>query len=132
MYNMQQIHKLVQEARREGHLTQRELAELVGTSQSAIAGLERGDTNPTIDTLARCAAAAGFALHVTLLPIPPADAVVELYKRDVDRTLLRENLRKTVDERLRLLSEWQQNVTALQQATISAKRARKAAPPTTP
>jgi len=129
---MQQIHKLVQEARREGHLTQRELAERVGTSQSAIAGLERGDTNPTIDTLVRCAAAAGFALQVTLVPIPLADAVVELYKRDVDRTLLRENLRKTVDERLRSLSEWQQNVTALQQATISAKRARKAAPPTTP
>jgi len=129
---MQKIHKLVQEARREGHLTQRELAERVGTSQSAIAGLERGDTNPTIDTLVRCAAAAGFALQVTLVPIPLADAVVELYKRDVDRTLLRENLRKTVDERLRSLSEWQQNVTALQQATISAKRARKAAPPTTP
>lgn len=28
------------------------------------------------------------------------DPVIEAYKRDVDRTLLRENLKRTVDERL--------------------------------
>ena len=28
------------------------------------------------------------------------DAVIEVYKRDVDRTLLRENLKLTVEERL--------------------------------
>ncbi len=127
MYEIRQIHRLVQEARREGYLTQRELAERVGTSQSAIAGLERGDTNPTIDTLARCAAAAGFALHVTLQPLAPADPIVERYKRDVDRTLLRENLRRSVDERLRTLSEWQQNALALQKATALAKRTRNTA-----
>ena len=32
--------------------------------------------------------------------IPP-DPVIEAYKRDVDRTLLRENLKLTVEERLR-------------------------------
>ena len=84
-----------------GALTQRELAERVGTSQSAIASLERGDANPTVETLARCAEAAGFSLHVRLEPLPVADAVVERYKRDVDRTVLRENLRTSVDERLR-------------------------------
>jgi hypothetical protein len=31
------------------------------------------------------------------------DAVVEWYKRDIDRTLLRENLRKTPEERVRAL-----------------------------
>lgn len=31
------------------------------------------------------------------------DPVVEAYKKDVDRTLLRENLRKTPDERVREL-----------------------------
>ena len=31
------------------------------------------------------------------------DRIIELYKRDVDRTLLREQLRKTPDERLREL-----------------------------
>ena len=33
------------------------------------------------------------------------DAIIDLYKRGVDRTLLRENLRKTPDERLRDLVE---------------------------
>ena len=36
--------------------------------------------------------------------LPPADLydpVIEAYKKDVDRTLLRENLKLTVEERLR-------------------------------
>lgn len=35
-------------------------------------------------------------------PLPP-DPVIEAYKRDVDRSLLRENLKLTVEERLRKL-----------------------------
>lgn len=31
----------------------------------------------------------------------PKDPVIEAYKRDVDRTLIRENLRLTPDQRLR-------------------------------
>ena len=31
-------------------------------------------------------------------PLPP-DPVIEAYKRDIDRTLLRENLKLTVEER---------------------------------
>lgn len=127
MPDITHIHRLVREARRKSDLTQRELAERVGTSQAAIAGLERGDSNPTIDTLARCAAATGFALQVTLQPLSPTDPIVDLYKASVDRTLLRENLRRSVDDRLRTLSEWQQNARALQSATIRAKRARKQA-----
>lgn len=34
------------------------------------------------------------------LPLEP-DPVIEAYKRDVDRTLLRENLKKTPEQRLR-------------------------------
>ncbi len=33
-------------------------------------------------------------------PFEP-DPVIEAYKKDVDRTLLRENLKRSVDERLR-------------------------------
>lgn len=39
-------------------------------------------------------------------PLPPADfidPVIEVYKKDVDRTLLRENLKLTVQERLEKL-----------------------------
>ena len=36
------------------------------------------------------------------------DPVIEAYKKDIDRTLLRENLRLTVEERLRNLMKLQQ------------------------
>jgi hypothetical protein len=36
-----------------------------------------------------------------LAPPDYADPVVEVYKKDVDRTLLRENLKLTVEERFR-------------------------------
>lgn len=49
-------------------LSQRELAERVGTTQSAIARLERGGRPPRIDTLLRIADALGCDLDVTLKP----------------------------------------------------------------
>jgi hypothetical protein len=36
-----------------------------------------------------------------------SDPVIEAYKKDVDRTLLRENLKRTVEERLRDLMRLQ-------------------------
>ena len=56
-------------ARRQARgLSQRELAELVGTTQSAIARLERGGRPPRIDTLLRIADALDCELEVTLRP----------------------------------------------------------------
>jgi predicted transcriptional regulator len=49
-------------------LSQRELAELCGTTQSAIARLERGGRPPRIDTLLRIAEALECELVVDLLP----------------------------------------------------------------
>jgi transcriptional regulator with XRE-family HTH domain len=122
MYDIQLVHRLVREARQHAYLTQRDLAERLGTSQSAIAKLEQGATNPTVNTLARCAAAAGFELRIELVPLPAPDPVVARYKQDVDRTLLRENLGKTVDERLRTLSEWQDASRELQRAARAVRR----------
>lgn len=121
MRDIRDFHQLLQRARQLASITQQDLAARVGTSQSAIAKLEQGDANPTIDTLARCAAAAGFALRIELVPQPIGDSVVERYKQDVDRTLLRENLRKSVDERLRTLAEWQHAGRELEDATKRAK-----------
>lgn len=56
--------------------------------------------------------------------LPPADLVdpvVEAYKRDVDRTLLRENLRLTVDERFRKFHSFMQGVYALREAGASMR-----------
>jgi predicted transcriptional regulator len=50
------------------NLSQRELAELCGTTQSAIARLERGGRPPRIDTLLRIAEALECELVVDLIP----------------------------------------------------------------
>jgi hypothetical protein len=42
---------------------------------------------------------------VPVLIADAADPVVDAYKRDVDRTLIRENLRKSYEERLITLQE---------------------------
>jgi predicted transcriptional regulator len=54
--------------RLEMNLSQRELAELCGTTQSAIARLERGGRPPRIDTLLRIADALECELIVDLVP----------------------------------------------------------------
>ena len=58
----------VAERRLEKHLSQRELAERCGTTQSAIARLERGGRPPRIDTLLRIAEALECELVVDLVP----------------------------------------------------------------
>ncbi len=65
-----QIASQVAERRLALGLSQRELAELVGTTQSAIARLESGGRPPRIDTLLRIAAALDCDLAVELRPHP--------------------------------------------------------------
>ncbi|HEY5816446.1 MAG TPA: helix-turn-helix transcriptional regulator [Solirubrobacterales bacterium] len=58
----------VADHRRAWDLSQRELAELCGTTQSAIARIERGRRPPRIDTLKRIANALDCELIVELRP----------------------------------------------------------------
>jgi len=62
----------VAERRVARNLSQRELAQRVGTTQSAIARLESGGRPPRIDTLLRIADALDCDLHVDLIPRDPA------------------------------------------------------------
>jgi transcriptional regulator with XRE-family HTH domain len=55
---------LVYRLRTEARLTQAELAEKMGTTQSAIARMEGGGTRPTLETLERIAVAVGSELVV--------------------------------------------------------------------
>jgi transcriptional regulator with XRE-family HTH domain len=56
------------EQRQARGLSQRELADLCGTTQSAIARLERGGRPPRIDTLLRIANALDCELEIELRP----------------------------------------------------------------
>jgi|GEM_PF-680454 len=56
--------ELVHRLRAEAGLTQAELADLMGTTQSAIARMEGGGTRPTLHTLEKLASAVGADLVV--------------------------------------------------------------------
>jgi transcriptional regulator with XRE-family HTH domain len=62
------IAEQVTEQRKSRGLSQKELAELTGTTQSAIARLESGGRPPRIDTLLRIAEALDCELIVELRP----------------------------------------------------------------
>ena len=65
--------RLLRAAREQAGLTQRELARRSGTSQSVVARIEQGRTDPSSATLARLLAAAGYELRAELIPLPVAD-----------------------------------------------------------
>lgn len=56
-------------------------------------------------------------------PLEP-DPVIEAFKKDVDRTLLRENLKLSYEERLLKLMQFQRFANELHQAGRRARRRR--------
>ena len=58
---------LIREVRRRAGLSQTELAERLGTTQSAIARIERHGS-PTLARLSEVAQACGFDIHLRLVP----------------------------------------------------------------
>jgi DNA-binding XRE family transcriptional regulator len=63
--------RLVEElvrARTKANLSQAELANKIGTTQSAIARLEGGGVSPSLSTLRRYAEATGSKLEINLVP----------------------------------------------------------------
>ena len=75
---------LLSRARAAAGLTQRELARRARTSQSVIARIERGQVSPSLDTLVRLLAAAGFELRIEL---EPTSAALTHMLDDVQRIL---------------------------------------------
>ena len=61
-------------ARAHAKLTQEQLAERMGTSQSAVARIESGNRIPSVRTLQRFAAATGTRLVIRLVPLARAAA----------------------------------------------------------
>jgi transcriptional regulator with XRE-family HTH domain len=83
--------QLIRDARHRAGLSQTDLAHRLGTTQGAIAQLERPDANPTFARLDEALRATGERLVLS----------AEAARRNVDETLLARNLRLTPAERLR-------------------------------
>jgi len=66
-------HHLIHEARRRAGLSQRDLAERVGTTQSAIARLESGTTEPSFARVERLLRACGLELRPTVVASDDSD-----------------------------------------------------------
>lgn len=81
--------RVLRYARRRAGMTQRDLARATGIPQPAIARIERGGVSPRLDTLDRLLAGTG-----NMLECSPALGI------GVDRTLIRESLRRTPEERV--------------------------------
>ncbi|MFG1933341.1 helix-turn-helix transcriptional regulator [Mycobacterium sp. NPDC048908] len=64
---------LIREARRRAGLTQAELAEVAGTSQSGIARWESGRTSVSLDDVIRLVRLCGFDLELMLMPHDDSD-----------------------------------------------------------
>ena len=88
--------ELLREVRRRHGLTQRQLAARARTSQAAISRIERDLVSPSVATLA------------TLLDLMGEDLVLGTDPIDygIDRTLLRQNLERTVDERVAFMTSF--------------------------
>ena len=82
--------QLLREARRRHGLSQQQLADRARTSQAAISRIERDLVSPSVATLSTLLDLMGEELTLNAEPIDYGH----------DRTLLQQNLRRTVAERL--------------------------------
>jgi transcriptional regulator with XRE-family HTH domain len=92
--------QLVRDARRRAGLSQQALASRMGTTQSAVAGLESDRSSPRVATLERALRACGQQL--TLTAGEP--------KSSIDETMVFENLKLTPEQRLRAFQSSYDNV----------------------
>lgn len=92
--------QLIREARRSAGLSQQALASRLGTTQSAIAGLESDRSSPRVATLERALRACGRELTLS----------VREPKSSIDETMVFENLKLTPEQRLRAFQSSYENV----------------------
>jgi hypothetical protein len=62
------------------------------------------------------------------MEVMASNPIIELYKRDVDRTLIRENLKLSVTERLEQLMAMQRFAAEMQRAGREARAKARATP----
>jgi transcriptional regulator with XRE-family HTH domain len=94
---------LIKSSRLAAGLTQTELAARLGTTQSAVARLERPDSNPRLDTLERALHAADHGLEMR----------VRRQQQSVDDSQIAERLKLSPAERLAAFRASSQNMDRL-------------------
>jgi transcriptional regulator with XRE-family HTH domain len=83
---------LIKEARKRAGLTQAELAARAGTTQSAIARIEKGSVSPSLTHLTELVRAAGFDIDVRLVPYDDHDLSIALRNRKLTPEQRLENM----------------------------------------
>jgi transcriptional regulator with XRE-family HTH domain len=100
--------ELIREARKRAGLTQRELAELLNTTQPVIARWETGTASPSFERVVEAVRACGF------------DLAVRIVSRDDEHALwVQQNLRLTPIERL---TQFQSGKSAIDRLTAKVTR----------
>lgn len=74
---------LIRLARSKADLTQAQLGEAAGVDQQAISAYETGRREPTMPTLTRILAAAGFEMRIQLAPIDDHDDSILQYLKSL-------------------------------------------------
>lgn len=64
-----QVVRAMLNARKEKHMTQKELAEVTGIAQADISRMENGNANPSLQTLKRLASGLGMSIKLEFVPI---------------------------------------------------------------
>ncbi len=99
---------IIREARKRAGLTQRQLAELLGTTQAVIARWESGQRSPTFQRVLEAVRACGFDLSIRIV------------NRDYEHSLLiDESLRLPPRERLARLTR---SRSGLERLTVNARK----------
>lgn len=102
---------LIRDIRRRAGVTQVQLARRLGTTQPAVAKLERDDSNPTVRTLSDALAALGHELRLEAVPRAAT----------VDESLIRRQLELTPAQRLRQLEAMHRQARVLAAAGARAR-----------
>ena len=101
--------EIIREARHRAGLSQKQLAERLGTTQSVITRWETGRRSPTFEALVRAVRACGLDLAITLAAADPDHEL-----------MLRENLRLSPAQRLERLTEQVAGLDELASSRISS------------
>jgi transcriptional regulator with XRE-family HTH domain len=91
------VGELVRGTRTRNGLDQRTLARRAGTTQAQVSRIERGETSPGIDTLARLFAAMGERLELDTAPGPRANQTTADLARDAQELTPGEGLAQAIE-----------------------------------